>query len=167
MNDKRRFVTALGKLVRNEREAVGMSESAVDKETGLPDGTVAGVESGEAAVSAWTVRLIADALGADPGLLGPVGRGRGGGRPVTGRHRAGDVRHWYASLPTQLVPTDQVTRSCPRCHGGRMVGFGTQDICPNCGLVAPAELTDERRKSEEELAARLRAGRMRGEGAVG
>jgi len=42
-----------------------------------------------------------------------------------------------------------------------MVGFGAQDICPNCGLVAPAELTDERRKSEEELGARLRAAKAR------
>jgi hypothetical protein len=39
-----------------------------------------------------------------------------------------------------------------------MVGFGMEDICPNCGLVAPAEVTDERRTAlDEEMLARLRA----------
>jgi len=33
-----------------------------------------------------------------------------------------------------------------------MVGFGMEDICSNCGLVVPAEITDERRAAEEEVA---------------
>ena len=76
---------------------------------------------------------------------------------MTGQHRAGDVRDWYAALPTPLEPVNQATRHCPKCCQGRMVGFGAEDICPNCGLVAPAEITDERRRSDEELLARLRA----------
>jgi len=68
----------------------------------------------------------------------------------------GRLRDWYASLPTPLVPVDQVTRSCPDC-GGRMVAFGTEDVCPGCGLVAPGEVTQARRVLDEELAARLRA----------
>jgi hypothetical protein len=71
------------------------------------------------------------------------------------------VQDWYTSVPTPLVPVDQVTRSCPGCQEGRMVGFGAEDICPNCGLVVAAELTDERRTSEEELLARLRSARVR------
>lgn len=42
------------------------------KEAGLPVGTVAFVESGEALdVSAWDIRLIAEAIGVDPGSLIP------------------------------------------------------------------------------------------------
>jgi len=68
----------------------------------------------------------------------------------------GRLRDWYASLPAPLAPVDQVTRSCPDC-GGRMVAFGAEDVCPACGLVAPAEATEARRLLDEELAARLRA----------
>jgi hypothetical protein len=39
-----------------------------------------------------------------------------------------------------------------------MVGFGAQDLCPNCGLVTQASASGaERRWSDRELLARLRA----------
>jgi hypothetical protein len=78
--------------------------------------------------------------------------------PVDRATRAwlGMLRDWYASLPAPLAPVDQVTRSCPDC-GGRMVAFGAENVCPVCGLVAAAEVTEARRVLDEELAARLRA----------
>jgi hypothetical protein len=42
-----------------------------------------------------------------------------------------------------------------------MVGFGAEDICPSCGLVVAAEVTDARRTLDEELLARLRSARHR------
>ena len=40
MSDKKCFVTALGRLVRNRHDAAGMSQSAVGKEAGLPGSLV-------------------------------------------------------------------------------------------------------------------------------
>ena len=67
-----RFALAVGRLVRDAREAAGMTQSAVDREAEVADGTVAKVERGEMFdLPVHSMRRITDAVGADPALLVP------------------------------------------------------------------------------------------------
>lgn len=67
-----RFAKALGRLVKEARDAAGMSQLGLDREAGIPGSTVAKLERGELFdLPVHVLRRIADALGVDAASLIP------------------------------------------------------------------------------------------------
>ena len=73
-----------GRLVRQAREAAGLTQSTLEDRAGLRPTTVTRVERGEHDLPAAEFADIAAVLGVDPGTLFP---------PVPGPQRPGHISH--------------------------------------------------------------------------